>query len=118
MNPSLLNVDLVLCLTRPVIKLSVCWRVNVVEGFPQHGLHAGMLHTCMQPMLCVLTGRSGMLHDRLEEARLFWAYPFTGRNSIESEPIQISGFEVGGRWRTGRRSHPISLVAKIETRKC
>ena len=33
-----------------------CWLLNLVEGFPQHGVHEG-----------VLIGRTGMLQDRLEE---------------------------------------------------
>ena len=47
----------------------------MIEGFPQHGLHAG-----------VLIGRTGTLQDRLETAGLFsWAYSFTGRDSKESK---------------------------------
>ncbi len=39
---------------------SDCWRLKVVEVFPQHGLRAD-----------VLMGRAGMLQDRVEAARLF-----------------------------------------------
>ena len=100
MNPSLPYVDLVFCLKFPILNLTQRLleegkkNVNnyVVEGFPQHGLHAGHV------VCCKIGWRQ--LH-------FSWAYPLTGRDSTgkESKHIKISAINVVGGRRTGYRSH-------------
>ena len=48
MNPSLPNVDLVFCLKFPTLNLTqrLLDGQHVVEGYPQHGLHAGYVVCC------------------------------------------------------------------------
>ena len=60
MNPSLPNVDLVFCLKCPILNLTqmLLKGQHVVEGFPQHRLHAG--HAV-----------GPKLQDRLEAATFF-----------------------------------------------
>ena len=60
MNPSLPNEDLVFCLKCPILNLTqrLLEGQYVVEGFPQHGLHA--VHVV-----------GPMLQDRLEAAKFF-----------------------------------------------
>ena len=111
MNPSLPYVDLVFCLKFPIQNLTQRLleegkkNVNnyVVEGFPQHGLHAGHV------VCCKIGWRQ--LH-------VSWAYPLTGRDSTgkESKQIKISAINVVGGRRTGYRSHTRS-AERLEERE-
>ena len=111
MNPSLPNVDLVFCLKCPILNLTqrLLKGQHVVEGFPQHRLHAG--HAV-----------GPMLQDRLEAATFFLGqspYPFTVglRDSKENEHIQIYAIDVVGGRRSGCRTHPPSAERLEELEK-
>ena len=53
----------------------------MAEGFPQHGLHEGMLIGRRGLLVCCKIG--------WRQLDFSWAYPFIERDSKESEHIQI-----------------------------
>ena len=96
MNPSLPNEDLVFCLKFPILNLTqrLLEGQYVVEGFPQHGLHA--VHVVY---VARSVGGSYIFLGNI--------YPLTGRNS-RPIPAKIYAIDVVGGGKTGCRSHPQS----------
>ena len=107
MNPSLPNVDLVFCLKCPILNLTqrLLKGQHVVEGFPQHRLHAG--HAV-----------GPMLKDRLEAATFLLGQSPISIYSKENEHIQISAIDVVGGRRSGCRTHRVQNGWKNWKRIC